>query len=212
MATALPATGFARGRIAGLDRRLPAGAIRSLARGRATAAATRVSTDMAGHAIGAFVQTDTFHHIAANGQPGQYQHQTDSPSRITIHYGGTRSGKTYALILWNEQMDSSIAAGLASTRTYPLRSSFSPTYNMSANLISRFGHERARKSLGFSFAQFQADKAVVGLARQIAKNEVANIGQTFVDDHDQLSSFSSASTFAPPSLYRFTNSAVSASI
>jgi len=56
MATALPATGFARGRIAGLDRRLPAGAIRSLARGRATAAATRVSTDMAGHAIGAFVQ------------------------------------------------------------------------------------------------------------------------------------------------------------
>ncbi len=29
-----------------------------------------------------------------------YQHQNDSPSRVTIHYGGTRSGKTYALIQW----------------------------------------------------------------------------------------------------------------
>ena len=29
-----------------------------------------------------------------------YQHQNDSPSRITIHYGGTRSGKTYALLQW----------------------------------------------------------------------------------------------------------------
>jgi ATP-dependent RNA helicase HelY len=44
---------------------------------------------------------------------------------------------------------------------------------MTANLISRFGRERARKSLGSSFAQFQADKAVVGLARQITKNEQA---------------------------------------
>ena len=29
-----------------------------------------------------------------------YQHQNDSPTRITIHYGGTRSGKTYALLQW----------------------------------------------------------------------------------------------------------------
>jgi ATP-dependent RNA helicase HelY len=42
---------------------------------------------------------------------------------------------------------------------------------MSANLISRFGHDKARDSLGSSFAQFQADKAVVGLAKQIAKNQ-----------------------------------------
>lgn len=102
-----------------------------------------------------------------NVSPGEYTQLTGRAGRRGIDIEGN------ALILWNEQMDSSIAAGLASTRTYPLRSSFSPTYNMSANLISRFGHERARKSLGFSFAQFQADKAVVGLARQIAKNEVA---------------------------------------
>ncbi|MEY3098778.1 MAG: hypothetical protein RIS32_569, partial [Actinomycetota bacterium] len=89
-----------------------------------------------------------------NVSPGEYTQLTGRAGRRGIDIEGN------ALILWNEQMDSSIAAGLASTRTYPLRSSFSPTYNMSANLISRFGHERARKSLGFSFAQFQADKAV----------------------------------------------------
>lgn len=44
---------------------------------------------------------------------------------------------------------------------------------MSINLISRFGRERARRSLESSFAQFQADRAVVGLSRQIAKNESA---------------------------------------
>lgn len=44
---------------------------------------------------------------------------------------------------------------------------------MTANLIDRFGRDRARSSLSSSFAQFQADKAVVGLARQIEKNNHA---------------------------------------
>jgi ATP-dependent RNA helicase HelY len=44
---------------------------------------------------------------------------------------------------------------------------------MTINLISQFGAERARTSLESSFAQFQADKAVVGLARQISRNEKA---------------------------------------
>lgn len=42
---------------------------------------------------------------------------------------------------------------------------------MSINLIAQFGRERARRSLESSFAQFQADRAVVGLSRQIRKNE-----------------------------------------
>jgi ATP-dependent RNA helicase HelY len=99
--------------------------------------------------------------------PGEYTQLTGRAGRRGIDVEGN------ALIMWSEEIDSGMAAGLASTRTYPLRSSFSPTYNMTANLISRFGRERARKSLGSSFAQFQADKAVVGLARQITKNEQA---------------------------------------
>jgi ATP-dependent RNA helicase HelY len=44
---------------------------------------------------------------------------------------------------------------------------------MAINLIARFGRERAHGSLESSFAQFQADRAVVGLVRQIKKNESA---------------------------------------
>jgi len=64
-------------------------------------------------------------------------------------------------------------AGLASTRTYPLRSSFRPSYNMAVNLVRSVGRVTARELLESSFAQFQADRAVVGLARQLRKAEEA---------------------------------------
>ena len=44
---------------------------------------------------------------------------------------------------------------------------------MAVNLVHQFGRERARELLESSFAQFQADKAVVGLARQLRKSEDA---------------------------------------
>ena len=61
-------------------------------------------------------------------------------------------------------------AGLASTRTYPLRSSFRPGYNMAVNLVDRVGVAAGRALLEQSFAQFQADRSVVGLARRIDRN------------------------------------------
>ncbi len=70
-------------------------------------------------------------------------------------------------------VDPVAVAGLASTRTYPLRSSFRPTYNMAVNLVDQVGRERAREILETSFAQFQADRAVVGLARQVRRNTEA---------------------------------------
>ena len=104
-------------------------------------------------------------HVAVT--PGEYTQLTGRAGRRGIDIEGN------AVVLWSEQIDSAMAAGLASTRTYPLKSSFSPTYNMSANLISRFGAERARKSLAASFAQFQADASVSGLLRQIERNSEA---------------------------------------
>ena len=44
---------------------------------------------------------------------------------------------------------------------------------MAANLVHQFGRERSHQLLEQSFAQFQADKAVVGLARQLHKAEEA---------------------------------------
>lgn len=99
--------------------------------------------------------------------PGEYTQLTGRAGRRGIDIEGN------AVVQWSPTVDSAMAASLASTRTYPLRSSFTPTYNMSINLIARFGRERARGSLESSFAQFQADRAVIGLVRQIRKNDSA---------------------------------------
>ena len=99
--------------------------------------------------------------------PGEYTQLTGRAGRRGIDIEGN------AVVQWSPTVDSATAAGLASTRTYPLRSSFTPTYNMSINLIARFGRERAHGSLESSFAQFQADRAVVGLVRQIRKSNSA---------------------------------------
>lgn len=99
--------------------------------------------------------------------PGEYTQLTGRAGRRGIDVEGN------AIVQWSPTIDSAMVAGLASTRTYPLRSSFAPTYNMAINLINRFGRERARGSLESSFAQFQADRAVVGLVKQIKKNDSA---------------------------------------
>ena len=99
--------------------------------------------------------------------PGEYTQLTGRAGRRGIDIEGN------AVILWTREIDSGLASGLASTRTYPLKSSFKPTYNMTINLISQMGVDRARRSLESSFAQFQADKAVVGLMKQINRNNDA---------------------------------------
>ena len=104
-------------------------------------------------------------HVAISA--GEYTQLTGRAGRRGIDIEGN------AVILWSNDLDSNTVGGLASTRTYPLKSSFKPTYNMSVNLISQFGSAKARSSLESSLAQFQADKAVVGLAKQIRKNETA---------------------------------------
>lgn len=107
--------------------------------------------------------------------PGEYTQLTGRAGRRGIDIEGN------AVVQWSPTVDSAMAASLASTRTYPLRSSFSPTYNMAINLISQFGRERARGSLESSFAQFQADRAVVHLSRQMKKNESA------IDEFEKVS-------------------------
>jgi ATP-dependent RNA helicase HelY len=60
--------------------------------------------------------------------PGEFTQLTGRAGRRGIDIEGN------AVIQWSPSIDSATAAGLASTRTYPLRSSFSPTYNMAVNL------------------------------------------------------------------------------
>ncbi|CAO5186679.1 putative helicase HelY [Frankia sp. AiPs1] len=95
---------------------------------------------------------------------GEYTQLTGRAGRRGIDVEG------HAVVLWQAGLDPLALAGLASTRTYPLRSSFRPSYNMAVNLVGRLGRERARAVLESSFAQFQADRDVVGLARTIQRN------------------------------------------
>ncbi|MBY6061288.1 RNA helicase [Microbacterium esteraromaticum] len=96
---------------------------------------------------------------------GEYTQLTGRAGRRGIDVEG------HAVVQWTAGMDPQAVAALASRRTYPLNSSFRPTYNMAVNLIDRFGRERAREILESSFAQFQADRAVVGLARKVKDAE-----------------------------------------
>ncbi len=99
--------------------------------------------------------------------PGEYTQLTGRAGRRGIDIEG------HAVVIWQPGLDPLAVAGLASARTYPLRSSFRPSYNMAVNLVGRLGGERARTVLESSFAQFQADRNVVGLARQVRRNQTA---------------------------------------
>ena len=96
--------------------------------------------------------------------PGEYTQLTGRAGRRGIDVEG------HAVVLWSPDIDPRHVAGLASTRTYPLRSSFRPSYNMAVNLVGTVGADKARDLLESSFAQFQADRSVVGLARQVQRN------------------------------------------
>ena len=92
--------------------------------------------------------------------PGEYTQLTGRAGRRGIDVEG------HSVIQWAAGLDPQAVASLASRRSYPLVSSFRPTYNMAVNLIEQFGRDRTREILESSFAQFQADRAVVDLARQ----------------------------------------------
>ncbi|MER7605160.1 DEAD/DEAH box helicase [Nocardioides sp. NPDC127503] len=102
-----------------------------------------------------------------NLSPGEYTQLVGRAGRRGLDVEG------HGVVLWQQGLNPRELAGLASTRTYPLRSSFRPSYNMAVNLVHQFGRARSRELLEQSFAQFQADKAVVGLARQVRKAEDA---------------------------------------
>ena len=102
--------------------------------------------------------------------PGEYTQLTGRAGRRGIDVEG------HSVIQWSASLDPQAVASLASRRTYPLNSSFKPTYNMAVNLIEQFGRDRTREILESSFAQFQADRAVVDLARRVRKQEESLAG------------------------------------
>ncbi|HLP23848.1 MAG TPA: helicase-related protein, partial [Microbacteriaceae bacterium] len=102
--------------------------------------------------------------------PGEYTQLTGRAGRRGIDVEG------HSVVQWSDGLDPQSVAALASRRSYPLNSSFRPSYNMAVNLMHQFGRERTRELLESSFAQFQADRAVVTIAQKIRTNEESLAG------------------------------------
>ncbi len=118
--------------------------------------------------------------------PGEYTQLTGRAGRRGIDVEG------HAVVLWTPDVEPAEVAGLASTRTFPLRSSFAPSYNMTINLVRQMGPAQAHKLLEASFAQYQADRSVVGLRRGIERGErmltefTAELGDDAILDYVRL--------------------------
>ena len=97
--------------------------------------------------------------------PGEYTQLTGRAGRRGIDVEG------HAVVLWHPDVEPAEVAGLASTRTFPLRSSFAPSYNMTINLVNQMGPAQAHQLLERSFAQYQADRSVVGLVRGVSRGK-----------------------------------------
>ncbi|MBT1017862.1 DEAD/DEAH box helicase [Canibacter sp. lx-72] len=96
---------------------------------------------------------------------GEYTQLTGRAGRRGLDTEG------HAVILWEDSLDLEVVESLAGARSYPVRSSFRPTYNMTVNLLREREISQVRKTLERSFAQFQADRAVVADAAELAAAE-----------------------------------------
>ncbi len=101
---------------------------------------------------------------------GEYTQLTGRAGRRGIDDEG------HAIVLWREGMDLEALAHLASARSFPVRSIFRPTPNMAVNLLQRLTLVQARDTLELSFAQFQADRAVVEQARELRAEQASLAG------------------------------------
>src|SRR4028118_302188 len=88
--------------------------------------------------------------------PGEYTQLTGRAGRRGIDAEGP------AVVVWSPAPDPRPVAGLASTRTYPLRSSFRPSYNMAVNLVGSVGAEKAGGAVGAAVGALQAGRRARG--------------------------------------------------
>lgn len=95
--------------------------------------------------------------------PGQYTQLTGRAGRRGIDTIGN------AVVLWSQGVDPYGVAGLASTRTYPLNSTFRPGYNMAVNMLGTKGWEESHRLLDRSFAQYQKNGSVVEQAEAVER-------------------------------------------
>ena len=97
--------------------------------------------------------------------PGQYTQLSGRAGRRGIDELG------HSVVLLQRFTPFDTITRLASTRTYPLQSSFQPSYNMAVNLVRNYDKDEAGHLVNSSFAQFQADRDVVQLEKSRERSE-----------------------------------------
>lgn len=98
--------------------------------------------------------------------PGQFTQLTGRAGRRGIDVVG------HAVIPQQLEVPFKQIAGLALTHSYPLTSSFQPSYNMATNLVRNYSQDQAEHLLNSSFAQYRTDKEVV-VVEQLADRNAA---------------------------------------
>jgi ATP-dependent RNA helicase HelY len=97
--------------------------------------------------------------------PGEYTQLTGRAGRRGIDVRGA------AVVVHQPFIPFERIVGLASTRTYPLTSSFRPSYNMAVNLVANYRRDQAEQLLASSFAQFLIDRTLHGAEQTLARNQ-----------------------------------------
>lgn len=95
--------------------------------------------------------------------PSDYTQLTGRAGRRGVDTEGT------AVVLFSSYVSFDQVTAIAAKGANPLRSSFSPSYNMVVNLMSRYDEQTARRLLESSFANFSLGQRTEGLRASLAQ-------------------------------------------
>lgn len=95
--------------------------------------------------------------------PSDYTQLTGRAGRRGVDTEGT------AVVIFSSYVSFDQVTAIAAKGANPLRSSFSPTYNMVVNLMSRYDEDTAHRLLESSFANFSLGRRTEGLRASLAQ-------------------------------------------